>query len=247
MLQMGKGFSDIYHTPLGKEMVRLWLIFSLSSGKAAFQLRAWALGGGRVFRPWKTRAEEWEITMHSGKRRGNRERRKSRVRRNQARAGTQQSLTDTSHHAGTTEMPEGGFLFYVAIMLKWIIFHFIFKLWPCNLKRFFFFIRVRVVPQWYSTRLAYVWCLVPPATQALQWKQIKQNGRVLFILFLDCVIWGKMTVPASLPWMEMLVAGLGGGLPGRPLLVMGRELGSAPLLCYSSGKMGRIVVEGLTV
>lgn len=56
-----------------------------------------------------------------------------------------------------------------------------------------------------------------------------------------------MAVPASLPWMEMLVAGLGGGLPGCPLLVMGRELGSAPLLRSSSGKMGRIVVDGLTV
>lgn len=56
-----------------------------------------------------------------------------------------------------------------------------------------------------------------------------------------------MAVPASLPWMEMLVAGLGGGLPGRPLLVMGRELGSAPLLLYSSGKTGRIVVDGITV
>ena len=56
-----------------------------------------------------------------------------------------------------------------------------------------------------------------------------------------------MAVSASLPWMEMLVAGLAGGLPGHPLLVMGRELGSAPLLLFSSGKTGRIVVDGIAV
>lgn len=246
MLQMGKGFSGIYHTPLGKEMVHLWLIFSHSPLGKLPSSRAWALGVAGFLDPEKQElGNEW-LRCTQGREEAKEKRRKSKVRRNQARTETQQSLTDTSHSAGTTEMPEGGFLFYVTIVLKSIIFHFIFKRWPCNLKRLFF-IRVRVVPQWYSACLAYVWCLVLPTTWALQWKQIKQNGRVLFILFLDCVIRCKVAVSASLPWIEMLVAGLGGGLPEHPLLVMGRELGSAPLLLYSSGKTGRIVVDGIAV
>lgn len=80
---------------------------------------------------------------------------------------------------------------------------------------------------------------------AMKTNQTKQKSFICFVPGL--CHWMQVAVSASLPWMEMLVAGLGGSVPGHPLLVMGRELGSAPLLLFSSGKTGRIVVEGIAV